>query len=1598
MPQENMHELAHALFAYMKEVHLLNQQKILDVDKQLGAVLMRSLDDPACVTRFSRDTVDGAVEDESDTLLTFHKPDFTACPAPDASLERWLLPGWNDYHKPLAHIEQLMPPDGIAVHAQADAPASAAGEEPSAEEPSAEEPQTEEPPVAEPPIEEPPIEEPQTAEPQPERFTDDAQRVACYTQWAQARAAWAEHEAHTERLREAFNELFDIYNQFRQSPDTLEIMIGNGLLTDQKNRRIHHPLFLKRVFLTLDAVRNTLILSDSDEPAQMYLPMFSMMEDVNVDIITSLEQMAEDNNIHPLDHHAGADLLKAVAHQLHASSRYQDAAEDTLRVEERILVKWEPYIFLRKRPDGTIKALDAILTALSKGAEIPRTLLGILGQFTQPTMPGNDPGEPSDEDSRASSSPAAWTEPHELPLEDEDLLLPKPANREQMQIVRRIEHLPAVLVQGPPGTGKTHTIANLLGHFLAKGQTVLVTSHTSKALSVLKEKVPKGIQPLCVAMLGDDHADMEKSINAIIEHTTFHSYDAQRDAADSISRQRHETRLALQQARALVYALRNKEYEPIVYLGESWSPSKAADYVAQHEDMLALLPGPVARDAAFPLSMEELTWLYASNGLVARDEEAELSLGLPDAAALMTQQQFAHGLELLARLELQLQARNASGRVCLAWKPAQYAVVDQLTDQVMARKGDDAAEEALRTALQIYDDTISGWAVAAMAAGADNGLMHKRWEHLLYLMDEAYAKAQPVLEAQLTRPVRLAASTHEALTAPYQALLEDAQRHGRVRRSIFMSREKKNALDAVTIGGSTPESAEDMRSVLDYLELLSLREQLGQLWDTLMASHGGRSFIDLGDDPELLCHQQRGTIAFWFTWVRQARQELCTLAETAGIGDALLQPLRSVTSLTEDRAIRVLMHVKEQLMPAVNHLHLVNALYTFTCKKEKTLRQLSACGGSVLCGRLRQAMEAGDPEAYGAAVSSLAEVQQKAGLHSQRVALLAKIEAVAPAWAKAIRERSGVHDEQVPPDGLLSAWKVHQLAQRIDEIISTSLDDAENRVTELTAQFHKDTEKLASTLAWLHLQQRIDRNPGMRQSLNGWKMTMNKIGKGTGKRVPALRAEARKLMIECQKAVPAWIMPVSSVMSSIDAANTKFDVIIVDEASQSDITASAILYMGRKIIVVGDDEQVSPMAIGVDEDRMQVLMNMLIKGKIPNAHLWDARTSLYDIAAQVYQPLMLREHFRCVPDIIGYSNMLSYQGKIKPLREAGSSPFKTATVPYRVQGMRKGSSKVNEEEAKAIVALIRACIEQPAYADKTFGVISMLGDDQVRLIGRLLANEIPLAEYEKHHILCGNASNFQGDERDVIFLSLVDSNEGEGPLPMVSGEGMGPNGKAVKQRYNVAVSRARDQLWVVHSLDCGTDLKPGDMRRRLLEYVAAPHAAAMQAEAMEQAADSPFEAEVAKALAAQGYHIVQQWQVGAYRIDMVAMCGKQKIAIECDGERWHSSEKAIRHDVERQDMLERLGWRFIRIRGSEYYRDRAQTIARVVSELNALGIEPEAATAAQDDTDEDVLLTIVKLRAMQLLNADRQAEAAQALLPGEEMATDTNAIMAPIPQ
>ena len=341
---------------------------------------------------------------------------------------------------------------------------------------------------------------------------------------------------------------------------------------------------------------------------------------------------------------------------------------------------------------------------------------------------------------------------------------------------------------------------------------------------------------------------------------------------------------------------------------------------------------------------------------------------------------------------------------------------------------------------------------------------------------------------------------------------------------------------------------------------------------------------------------------------------------------------------------------------------------------------------------------------------------------------------------------------------------------------------------------------------------------------------------------------------------------------------------------------------------------------------------------------------------------MLKEHFRCVPEIIGYSNKNSYDLKIKPLRESGSSALKPAVIDYKVSGTRDEKRKINMIEAQTVTALLKSCLELEEYEGSSFGVVSLLGDEQSELIQKMIVEKIDLTDIEKHNILCGNPSHFQGDERDVMFLTMVDSNSGRSSLRMMS-DG---TEAARKKRYNVAASRAKNQMWVINSLDTDNDLKTGDIRKEFLEYVKSPKEMDLYKKT-EKISDSVLEKNVAKYLVSKGYHIVQQWEAGTYRIDMVALFQEKKVAIECDGEKWNNTIENIRQDMEHQNVLERCGWQFIRIRGSRYFKNPEAVMNKVMEELNQKGIYPENTGDKKILIKEMKLLDKIKNRASEII-------------------------------
>ena len=382
---------------------------------------------------------------------------------------------------------------------------------------------------------------------------------------------------------------------------------------------------------------------------------------------------------------------------------------------------------------------------------------------------------------------------------------------------------------------------------------------------------------------------------------------------------------------------------------------------------------------------------------------------------------------------------------------------------------------------------------------------------------------------------------------------------------------------------------------------------------------------------------------------------------------------------------------------------------------------------------------------------------------------------------------------------------------------STSPNDkhhAPNRTAQAERDEHDALCELITHLAWDSCLRRAVHGAD-RLYLNSYVQAVKRIGKGTDKYVHRYRAEARERLNKCQHAVPAWIMPLHHVVDVIPMDTPDlFDVAIIDEAGQAGPEALLLPWLARRIVVMGDDQQVGPPEVSNGRGKIRRLVDAHIPD-LPVRTLLQSGSSFLDLAMASHSAVTLREHFRCMPEIIAFSNLECYAGDLRPLRQYGQDrldPLRHSYVDNAVVTAEKGGIS-NEVEADALVDQVVRCCADPAYAGRRMGIIALECGAQEKLIEDRLMTRLSITEMQERRLRVGTPESFQGTERDVVFLSMVVAVDGGGRSAETFED--------ARRRYNVAASRARDQVWLFHSVHLD-DLSPEDLRYRYLEFASGP--------------------------------------------------------------------------------------------------------------------------------------------------------------------------------
>ena len=1334
-----------------------------------------------------------------------------------------------------------------------------------------------------------------------------------YFSWLVLWRAWADRERLDRPVRSCYGQLFAAYVAATSNPEELELVVGVGCLAWAK-AGVHRHLVTAPVGIRFDddTGRLTVHRVESVATADVELDMLDPGLVANPKHVNDIRADARDLDAHPLHRKETGALVRRLVHALDPNGEYRDE-DASPRQEKTAVAAYAPAVILRRRSQqGIVEIFTTIVDQLAEDQQVPDGLRPLVDPDHRPR-----PHTPDPEDGA-------------LVEVDGDAFLPLPVNATQLRIVRQVDTQAQTLVQGPPGTGKTHTAAALLSHLLAQGKRVLVTAHTDRALREVRDKLPTEIKPLSVAVVGSSREDMS-DLKVAVERIAAAATDHDEDAAAGTIRRCLATieRLGLRRAdlHDELVAARRDEVSTHEHAGYRGTLAAIAVKLQQQEPRFGWLRdhADVPAEGEPPLTAAEVVeWhaLLTDAALIA--DESEAGQRLVELGTAPAPQVFTEFVDV-ERVAAETEARHADLKQHAAFEAVRG--IDQSARAQLRRRLSELADEADDLARR--RETWLAEALADIRTGRAR-IWHSRAQQIAQLLSQAsmlVGQLGPLTEVEVagnpTPLVPLAKQLHAHLAG---GTLKTGP-NGLPKLGALTPKPVKQAqplFEQVLVDGLPPTSSAQVGAFLLWAEASRVLAALDKAWP------GGSRLLPTDPPNERL--QWHGT-------------ELDQLHRVLRLGEALDLEQRRFAEAGLPRADWTDVDAVRRYANLVDVAASADAHTTATLP----LRRLEAAVSTVASRAdaapcvpaLLTAVRDRDPSAYAAAYHRLARLIAVRSQLTRRDLLASS---VPPRLRTAVVANPVAWGEKLA--GFGDAWTWAAVSTWVEARGTADVNAVQAEITLTEERIRREVETLAATRAWRHAVS-PDRLTGQaRANLEHYAYLVRRLGKGTGKYATQRRAEVRQAMDRCRSAVPVWIMPVYRIAEQLQIRRDMFDVVIVDEASQAGLEATFLQYLAPRMVVIGDDKQVSPTAVGVDQQQLRDLASQYLADD-PYRSAWqDPQRSLFDEAKMRFRGLLtLTEHRRCVPEVIGFSNRVAYEPdgiRLVPVRQYGADrlePIKAVNVGGTVEGT---TNKVNATEVEAIVEQLEKCLADPRYDGKTFGVISLLGAAQAKAIERRLLERVAPEDWAARKLQCGDSPDFQGAERDVMFLSMV-AGASDRIVPLTR--------EMFVQRYNVAASRARDQMWVFHSIPLAALSNPEDMRFQLLDHCYGVMSAdrsegvltsTVPPDVRVEPFNSLFEQRVANRLVGLGYAVAPSFSVERLRLDLVVVGAVSRLAVLCEGDTWQGAP-GYERDLATQRDLERCGWHLHRIRESAFYANEPRTMAALLSRLRALDIAPKGA-------------------------------------------------------
>lgn len=1301
-----------------------------------------------------------------------------------------------------------------------------------------------------------------------------------------------------DKVNSIYKKLFSIYNKSQQFGEEFELVVGIGLLNFKENDET--PLICRHIITAKAEIQFEFSKRDSSLHISQSLENGLQIE---TDAIIDLFEQFDSNDIIESEKAAinlikGKELVSPFDEDIHeilqllaerikpGDGNYKESKNKSIEIPTKETIFFAPAIILRKRDTRSFTSMyEKIIEDIEGSEKIDIPTLDDLIEFD-----------------KTDSSNGTQTENFEL-HDSDTIYFPNKFNDEQKTIINKARFNNKVLVQGPPGTGKSHTIANLICHLLANGKKVLVTAYTKRALEVLKDKLPNEFKNLTVNLLSGDSSsiqDLEASVNTINDNLSNTDLEVLQNEINSL-----ESELAhLKEKRA-------NDTNELLKIKEN--SSRKIDINPSYQGTLTEIAKTLEIDK------NNFGWYnddfndFTNNEII---EKLKTYISLFQHYINIDKSIFEYQLPDISKLFEFEDLENFKNLITIAEKEK----ISIETDEIIKCNDFESLENNLVELQKLFNKILINQHPNKKELTEDF-LNHsqKAWFNKVDKSKLILAELEKLDLRIIDRNIEIIYPQGKSLISLKNdaKILLDFLNEGNVLsglsyklRKPFLPTEIKEKLyftELVKVNGSPCDTKEEFTNVISDIKIIQNFEELAQIWNISSASN---SYNDK------------------FNFYQLLNDETLSLIETISNTQTKIKLIQNLSDIyINDFDINEL----QQVINKTKKTLIINKISDFNKKRIYLSSYLSRSNIHPIAKDIYNSISNLALNEYKILHNNLSQLQIDFEKYTRFENLRKELSENFQNLIEKIENNDLSHS-------LISDLKGAILYRHaFDELTKLLNSDFEKELSEKIKSYDSQEEKLIAQIAakksWIYVLVNLKQNRSLRQHLEAWVQAVKKIGKtGKGKRALKFRKIAQEEMEYCKTSVPCWIMPLYKVTETIHPEKGIYDYTIIDEASQLGPDAIFLLYISKNIIIVGDDKQTSPEYVGVDANAMTPFINRHLQG-IPFKNFYGTEYSFFDHAKRFCEGItVLREHFRCMPEIIEFSNKLFYapDGKgLYPLKQYSENRLEPLMHVYCQNGYVEGQgvSIRNEKEAIEITNKIYEIVNNNNYNGKSIGVICLQGNAQGALIETLLVKKIGETEFKKRKIICGNSASFQGDERDIIILSLVTAyNHNRSALTRPEDE----------RRFNVAVSRAIEQIWLFHSILPEDLSNSNDLRYKLLDHFInyqpstppTPIPIERSIGNQPEPFDSWFEVDIFNDIVNKGYSVKPQYEVakGKYRIDLVAFFPDgTKIAVECDGDKWHGAEK-YQDDMMRQKVLERCGWQFFRVRGGEYYSNREKAL------------------------------------------------------------------------